>query len=230
MASMIWPMRRRMGVPPPTEGSMADFIYTNVSGKIEALFAKIRDVGKPPKVTRKWLESAGFKSKNDRTLVPMLKGLGFIDDAGQPTDVWALYRGKQARAAMADAVRSAYPAFFDMYDDAHRRDAAELTDIVMGSSEFSATTAGFVAATFLKLCDLADFAAPQAAGESDPAVGNAPPVEAPTARELSEGASSNVHAGRGLSVNINLQITLPETTNEEVYEKLFAAMKKHILE
>lgn len=32
-----------------------------------------------------------------------------------------------------------------------------------------------------------------------------------------------------ISLNINIQLTVPETTNEEVYEKFFAAMKKHLL-
>lgn len=30
-------------------------------------------------------------------------------------------------------------------------------------------------------------------------------------------------------ININIQLTVPETTNEEVYEKFFAAMKKNLL-
>ena len=30
-------------------------------------------------------------------------------------------------------------------------------------------------------------------------------------------------------ININIQLSVPETTNEEVYDKFFAAMKKHLL-
>ncbi len=32
---------------------------------------------------------------------------------------------------------------------------------------------------------------------------------------------------RELGVNINIQVTLPETTDAEVYEQIFAALKKH---
>lgn len=32
-----------------------------------------------------------------------------------------------------------------------------------------------------------------------------------------------------VAININIQLSVPETTNEEVYDKFFAAMKKHLL-
>jgi hypothetical protein len=33
----------------------------------------------------------------------------------------------------------------------------------------------------------------------------------------------------GSTINITIQLTLPETTDESVYEKSFAAMNKHLL-
>lgn len=34
---------------------------------------------------------------------------------------------------------------------------------------------------------------------------------------------------KDVAININIQLSVPETTNEEVYDKFFAAMKKHLL-
>lgn len=33
----------------------------------------------------------------------------------------------------------------------------------------------------------------------------------------------------GLTVNLNIQLTVPETTDEKVYDKFFESMKKHLL-
>lgn len=42
--------------------------------------------------------------------------------------------------------------------------------------------------------------------------------------------SINNHSNqREVVININIQLTVPETTNEEVYEKFFSAMKKNLL-
>lgn len=35
--------------------------------------------------------------------------------------------------------------------------------------------------------------------------------------------------GKNVNLNINISLTVPETTNEEVYNKFFEAMKKHLL-
>ena len=73
---------------------MADFPYTSNTASIKQLFSKIHEVGKPTKVTQKWLESIGFKSKSDRRLIPMLKTLAFIDGSSALTDRWSAYRNK----------------------------------------------------------------------------------------------------------------------------------------
>jgi hypothetical protein len=36
--------------------------------------------------------------------------------------------------------------------------------------------------------------------------------------------------GAGLTINVNVQLTLPETTDGSVYEKLFAATREHLLD
>lgn len=61
---------------------MADFPYLANAASIKQLVSKIHGVGKPTKVTQKWLESIGFKSKDDRKLIQILKVLAFIDKKG----------------------------------------------------------------------------------------------------------------------------------------------------
>jgi hypothetical protein len=73
---------------------------------VREFLQKIQAVGVPSKVTVKYLESIGFKSKNDRYLISILKAIGFVDDSGTPTDFWRAYRNKaEAPAVLAAAVR-----------------------------------------------------------------------------------------------------------------------------
>src|ERR1041384_8843176 len=48
----------------------AEFIYITNPAKIRPFLDKIRAAGKPEKVTLKTIESLGFKSNNDRALLP----------------------------------------------------------------------------------------------------------------------------------------------------------------
>ncbi|MGJ8666619.1 MAG: hypothetical protein ACSHW7_09655 [Patiriisocius sp.] len=47
------------------------------------------------------------------------------------------------------------------------------------------------------------------------------------ASKMSKKVSSD--RGNGVTINLNIQLTVPETTDEKVYDKFFEAMKKHLL-
>jgi hypothetical protein len=66
---------------------MGDYPYTTVPGKIVPLFEKIRELGVPTRVDKKWLESIGFTGSNDYTLLRALRYIGFIDKSGIPTEI-----------------------------------------------------------------------------------------------------------------------------------------------
>jgi len=50
---------------------MADYPYSTVLQKIKPLLTKIKTIGVPTKVDYKWLQSIGYKSTNDTTLIPV---------------------------------------------------------------------------------------------------------------------------------------------------------------
>jgi hypothetical protein len=104
---------------------MADYPYTSNPARVKEFLQKIHKVGNPDKVTFKFLESLGFKSKNDRAILPVLKSLGFVDGTGIPTQRWKDYRSTaKAKSVMAAAVRSTYSSLrstTQLLQLAHRR-------------------------------------------------------------------------------------------------------------
>lgn len=200
---------------------MAEFLYTPSPKNVTEFFNTMKSIGVPKtKVTRDSIKSYGFKSSNDRYLLGVLKSLGFLGDDSLPTERWQDYRSKtKAGPVMASAIKAAYPGLFDTYEDAYARDDEALRDYFRANTQVADSVVEFMSKTFKNLCDLADFkAVPAEAPVSEPT------VPLPT----KEGAARIPTVTPGLTVNINIQLTLPATDDESVYDKLFASLKRNL--
>jgi hypothetical protein len=218
---------------------MADFPYTIVTGKISKLLGKIKEVGIPAKADNKWLQNIGFQGENDDSLLRVLKALSFIDESDKPTTTWSDYRGGNFKQVLARAIKRGYSELYSTYPNAHLESKENIDSFFMSSSKsLSKGTVSKVSTTFFNLCSLADFTGSQQgpgdfspssiADLSGPQQG---PGESRDDTVIPETPTTKVvkSFGPGITVNINIQLTLPETTDESIYEKLFSAMKKHLL-
>lgn len=202
---------------------MADFPYTQVTGKLKSFFEKIQQVGKPDTVDKKWLASIGMKATNDPTIISVLRFIGFVDQSSKPTDRWMSYRDKsRAGKVLAEGVLEGYAELFQTYADAHRRSDEELKAFFSTKTTAGAQVVSKTVTTLKTLCELADFEGVSVEG---------PPVQPMQLTQDGLGAPTKIikELGAGVTININVQLTLPDTTDESVYDKLFAAMKKHLL-
>lgn len=203
---------------------MAGFPYTVVPKRLESFFQKIQQVGRPQKVDQKWLASVGFQAKNDRQIPTVLKFIGLIDQSGTPTDKWMQFRGRnRAGAVLAEGIRDGYAELFQTYHNANELGETELKNFFGTKTSAGAHTISRTVSTFRTLCKLADF------GEV-PAQASLPVAGVQQTAAMSEPATrSTVQTGAGMTININIQLTLPETKDQSVYDGLFAALKKHLL-
>jgi uncharacterized protein DUF5343 len=201
---------------------MAEFPYTPNPANLKRFLDHVQSAGVPSKVTIQYITSAGFKSTNDRAILTVLKTLGFVDSSGVPTDTWRAYRDRdKARAVMATVLESSYSGLFSTYPDAYRRDNEALRNYFSAHTSVGEAVLSLIVRTFKTLAELADFEATPVAvpgGELTPP---------PAVRH--EAVAPKLSAAPGLTVNINIQLQLPATENETIYEKLFASLKKHLL-
>ena len=123
---------------------------------------------------------------------------------------------------MAGALRTGYAELFSHYPDAHNRSDAELEDYFSANTSVSGATVTFMARTFKALCKLAD-SEKMTSNELDAESGS---------QDLASGHAAGTTSPRVLpvAININIQLQLPATQDEGVYEKLFQSMKKHLLQ
>lgn len=209
---------------------MVDFAYTTVPGKIKALFAKIREVGVPPKATQQWLRTVGFKSSNDMGLLGVLKFIGFIDPSGVPTSTWTQYRGANHKRVIGEAIRKGYAELFAVYSDAWHRSSADLEHVFSTSSSGGRQVIAKTVSTFKSLTELAEFT--PVGGEADLHMSSAPLHLPVTPREVrddpSTGASRTREQQRQPSVHIDVQIHIsPEASSDQI-DQVFASMAKHL--
>ncbi|HIJ64692.1 MAG TPA: DUF5343 domain-containing protein [Candidatus Hydrogenedentes bacterium] len=136
--------------------------YLTQTKNLEPILEAIRNAQAPEKFTSRFLVELGFDSTNDRFMVGVLRGLGFLDDSGAPTErYFSFLDGTQSDHVLADAIREAYGDLFRINSKANEMDKADvkqkLKTLTRGAKSEAVLTK--MAMTFASLCKLANFKA-----------------------------------------------------------------------
>jgi hypothetical protein len=200
----------------------ADFPYSPVPESVKRLLEKIPSVGVPDKVDRKWLTALGLGGGNNEMSVPLFKQLGILDSSAAPTDFYRAIRSKD-KAKVGVGIKAAYSALFALYPDANRQDDEALMAFARSQTDYPEGTQRLAVRTFKVLVGFGDFDGSTASTSSG---GEERDERGSGERSGSRGSSSPKRSPVGLTVNIQLQ--LPPSADGEIYDKLFAAMAKHL--
>ena len=202
---------------------MATYAYADVHGQIKPLLQRIQETGLPSKVDVEWLSSIRFNKSTDRSLVRVLKHIGFIDSSGVPSQRWQNYRNRQAAGGvLAEAIREGYADLFDTYPDAHRRTEDDLKSFFASNTQVGDESLRRIVRTFQALCSLADFSEKEErAAEED-----RPRPETPTQAAPSE-TEGRVSKSQP-TVHVNLQVHISPEAGPEQIDQIFESMAKHL--
>ncbi len=191
------------------------FAYTTVPNTLRNFLKGVPDRAVPPKVTLAYLRTINMKSSNDRTIIPVLKFVGLLDGSGAPKNEYSQFKNKmKGGLVLASLIRTAYADLFSTYDDPHNQGEEALLNFFREKTTLGANAVRLMTATFKVLCEFADF------------TGTTPVGEAPKQARAQEAA----FAATGYpSINITLQIHLPESKDSAVYDSIFQAISRHLL-
>lgn len=204
--------------------------YVHGYGGIPKLFEAIKSAAVPPKFTQDFMTtSLGLKSSSYRAFIPLLKRLGFIDQASVPTQAYREFRdAQQSGAVMARQLKNAYSELYTANEYAHQLKKNELQDklrTITGAGENDGNIPA-VASTFLELAKFASWNGslpnkPEITSKENNGAG-----EQTQAHRNHEGPSFSA-GGLGLSYTINLN--LPATTEIEVFNAIFKSLRENLL-
>ena len=199
--------------------------YTPNTGSLTGIIKAIGNHGVPDKFTTKELPVWGYKSSNDRSVVGVLKFIGFIDNSGTPTQLWKDARTQPQEAAAA-GVRTGYNELFKMFPNAHQKDAEALTNFFKAKTTVGDAAVKMMVSTFRALAQYGNFETTDNSNLSSDGAASPPPL---ASAPLGPHVSQTIPAANGVTINLNIELSIPTDATGEVYDKFFAAMKKHII-
>lgn len=208
--------------------------YMSSPGLVPKILGKVQEARRPDRFTQDFLETKlGHGGGSARAIIPLLKRLGFLSSDGTPTKLYDQFRNADTQGkAMSTGMRNAYSELFDRNEYAHEMTRDKLTGLITeitGASRDDSTTK-YTVATFLALKEFADFEAEEPAAE--PALEGANEFAAALGRASGdepgqEPPEANEDVNFAVSYTINLN--LPETTDPEVFNAIFRALKDNLL-
>ena len=178
---------------------------------------------------KKFLEDLGFKSSNDRLYINLFKALGLLDESGSPTERYYRFLDQGIyKEVLAEGIREAYEDLFNININAQSLSTDEVKNKLRTLTQGQKTekVISLMAMTFSALCSIADWNEKENKTKIVE-IQTKEEVKSQEPKPVEEKIISNSKKEK-LELHYDIQIHLPETRDESVYDAIFSSMKKHL--
>lgn len=217
---------------------MNEYLYVTALGKFkEFVNTTVHKEKVPSKVDEEWLTKVGFvDTKNDKRFIPILKELGFISDDGSPTQVYSDYRDKdKSKDVMMKALKDAYADLFSTYEDPFRQSNEDISNFIKSKKNYSQKVANLATRTFKTLAvgsgiieDSEGTIQKRGSRKGEKRKVVSKEEHKGDSKEADKESTNNHIDIEPISIVINIQFVLPNTTDKEMYSNLFSELRKFI--
>jgi len=209
----------------------ASLPYLSSPGAIKTALERIRSAATPERVTKDFVSTVlQMKGGTGGIISPYLKRIGFVGSDGAPTDLYKRFRNPATGgAAVADAIRIGYRdllqanEFFHLLSDKELQ--ALITQVTGAEADSRVTTLIF--STLKNLKTFADFDSVVVQSETSPVA--SPSVESAQPPYVPTLQNSPTSGGVGLNLSYTINLNLPATSDQAVFNAIFRSLKEHIL-
>jgi len=199
---------------------MLNEFYLVVTKRLPQMMEAIQGAGVPPRFTYEFLKSLDFKSTNDRGFIGLLKGIGFLDESGVPTEKYKAYKDKtEAKNILGLAIKESYSDLFLASEKANELSVEKLKGIFGTKTGKGDSVVTKMASTFKALCSLSSFDKDSRKKED---------IEEKD-KDKNEIISLPDPKRVSADFQYNIQIHLPITKDISVYNAIFKSIKDHLL-
>ncbi|HWX87194.1 MAG TPA: DUF5343 domain-containing protein [Solirubrobacteraceae bacterium] len=212
--------------------------YLTSTKNIDGILSAIQTAQAPSRFTISFLEQLGYKSSSDRLIINVLKALGFLNADGAPTERYYRFLDQtEAPKVLAEGLEEAYADLYQLNRHAHSISRTELKNKLktLMQGQYSDAVLAKMATTFGELAKRADFSSattpPRRSESSDE--GEAASIEGGDEGGLDVGSTASPPAPSGVALGglvYSIQIHLPESRDQAVYDALFRSLKTHLLQ
>jgi hypothetical protein len=168
------------------------------------------------KVSAGYFKNLGFSLSSGKSLLSVLKVIGFINDSDEAAELWKSYASNEKRASiLAQAIKNTYSGLFTLTVCPYLESDEEIFNLVKKDSGATSKAVLQMLLTFHVLCELADF------------------QDLLSPEQSSGPLPSPIEGDIKVKINPNLQLTIqihidPQTPDEKI-EAIFRNMRKYLL-
>lgn len=206
---------------------MANLPYMASPGTVKSALEKIKSAATPPRVTTDFVNTVlQIKGGTGGTVTPFLKKIGFVASDGTPTEIYKRFRNPDSAGhAMADAIRLGYRELLKANEYFYRLDDKGLLALIVQVTgvETENRPAALTLSTLKILKSYADFDADIM--YSDDRASNADVSR----QSMALPAAHTADAKLGLNLSYTINLNLPATTDQAVFNAIFRSLKEHLL-
>lgn len=201
--------------------------YLHSPGSIKNALEKIRSAATPERVTNDFISTVlQIKGGTGASLSPYLKRIGFVATDGTPTDLYKKFRNPaNSGAAVADAIKIGYRELLQANEYFYKLNEKDLKSLILQVTGLAANdrVAGLVHSTLVQLRTFANFDR----GVEPEAVETEQPVKSASFNSF---PAPIQHQGRvGLNLSYTINLNLPATSDQAVFNAIFKSLKEHLL-
>jgi hypothetical protein len=207
--------------------------YLTSFKNVQAILDSIKGAQAPDRFTVKFLQDLGYTSAADRLMIKMLKTLGLLRESGEPTKAYHEFLDpSQSGGVLADGLLTAYADLFQINKNAQKMGQSEVRAKFKTISQgaYSDDVLGKMANTFLAFAKHADFdaASPALAEEvkQQPELQPIRPSEVDGKAPATGSLTGKESRSPRLVYEVNIH--LPVTRDQAVYDALFSSLAKHL--
>lgn len=208
--------------------SLTNAYLTSIKN-LEPVINAVLTAKAPDRFTYKFLEDLGFKSSNDRLYINLFKALGLLDESGSPTERYYRFLDQGIyKEVLAEGIREAYEDLFNININAQSLSTDEVKNKLRTLTQGQKTekVISLMAMTFSALCSIADWNEKENKTKIVE-IQTKEEVKSQEPKPVEEKIISNSKKEK-LELHYDIQIHLPETRDESVYDAIFSSMKKHL--
>ncbi|MCA7923620.1 DUF5343 domain-containing protein [Burkholderia cenocepacia] len=209
----------------------ANLPYLPSPNAIKNALEKIRSAATPDRVTKDFVSTVlQIKGGTGASIPPYLKRIGLVGSDAAPTDLYKRFRNPATGgAAIADAIRIGYRELLQANEFFHLLSDKDLLALIVQvtGAEANGQVPKLTFSTLKALKSFADFEGIRLQDDVSP-LGPEPSPET-LVHAAPQAVGNRVNGAVGLNLSYTINLNLPATSDQAVFNAIFRSLKEHLL-